>query len=304
MNYKSSVFALFAAACLTLGTSSSNATTFFEEEFVCPIGGEKFKAKVVGSNSSFGQRPDGRPYSPLPVYPVIECPENGFLLFDEDFTEDELTALASAIETPEFNALRETETQHYRVWWLKEKAGRGLGSQVSSLLQASWETDDNSERKARYQTKFAETAMKWPRNEDDAADWFWLNLRAVNALRELGQFSRGLQWLDFVMQPEHLPKDTDALEGANLLGGELRTLLQEENGYFEPANLVPTESAAFRCVISRSDLSPVEVKVCRSEAVAKFVEKFSFQSDDDTELTGEAAVRAANQKWKVVPIGS
>ena len=275
----------------------AHATTYAEEEFVCPIGGETFKALVVMSNSSFGQRPDGRAYSPLPVYPVVECPENGFLMFDEDFTEEELTVLEAAIATPEFKAMRETETQHYRVWWLKEKAGREPLSKISSLYQATWESDYDRERKIRYQAQFASAMGQFKRSEDNATSWFWLNLRAVNALRETGNFAQASQRLDLVMKPEHLPTDPDELENARYFAGEMRTLIGEENSHNEPANMVPTNIAMFRCAAPQSPLTPVEVTACESERIAKAISDFEYETQAGEKLKGKPALQAAGREW-------
>jgi len=102
---------------IALWSNTAAATTHFEESFTCPIGSEEFKANVVMSSSTRGQRPDGRPNSSFPVYPIVECPANGLLLIKEAFTEDELAVLAVAIASAEYQSLRETDTPHYRVYW-------------------------------------------------------------------------------------------------------------------------------------------------------------------------------------------
>lgn len=277
---------------------AASATTFFEEDFVCPIGGEEFKASVVGSNSSFGQRPDGKPFSPLPVYPIVECPENGFLLFAEDFTEDELAILANAIATPEFKAMRTNDTPHYRAWWLKEKVGRNLVSQLSSLLQASWETDHDQARKRQYQAQFASLAVAMKRDEENAANWLFFNLRAVNAMRELGNFAEGLAQLDLATQPENLPATEEEKEDALSYAAELRALLSEENPFFEPTNLVPTRVAMFRCADPVLPLTRVEITVCEGEEVSQVTAGYTHTTNDGQEFKGKDAVRAASREWR------
>ena len=278
---------------IALATPAS-ATTFYKESFTCPIGGEKFKADVVVSNISFGQRPDGKPYSPLPVYPIVECPENGLLLFDDEFTDEELAALAAAIASAEFKAMRATETQHFRAAWLKEKAGRSALSQVNSLLQASWETDTEPERKIRYQAEFVNTVMRLERTEENAENWFWFNMRAVNALRELGYFAEGLRHLDKMMAPEHLPRDEKTAENALFFGGELRALLEQENPYPEPANLVPADIAMFRCIVPKSALTSAESQACAMDEVRNEIDNFTYKPKGEKKLKGEAAIRAAS----------
>ncbi len=283
---------------LTLSSGPAGATTWFEEKFTCPIGGETFKTSVVMSNSTFGQRPDGKRYSPLPVYPVVECPDNGLLLFKEDFSEEELALLAAAIATDEFQAMRKQETQHYRVWWLKKQINLDPVSQADSLLVASWETDHDAQRKIRYQVEFVNLVMAMTRSEENAVDWFWLNMRAINAMRELGYFAEGLARLNRVMAPKYLPSDDSDIENAKFFGDQLRALLEQENPYKEPANLVPAQIAIFRCVAPVSSLTEVEYSACASEPVQTEIEKFSYKPEDGELLHGEAAIRAARLAWR------
>lgn len=289
------VFLALGVVCAAMAFATlASPTTFFEEKFECPIGGEKFKAKVVASNITFGQRPDGKPYSPLPVHPIVECPDNGFLLFDDQFSDDELAVLAEAIASAEFQRMRISETPHYRAGWLKRKAGRDAVSQISSLLQATWETDHNQGRKERYQSEYINTVMQLARVEENATSWFWYNLRAINAMRELGYFTEALDRLDYVMKPEHLPEDPKAAENGTFLAKELRALLKEENYYAEPANLVPPRIAMFRCVVPRSPLTLVETDACQRDDVLSAIADFEFKPRGGKKLMGEAAIRAAD----------
>jgi hypothetical protein len=295
-------FTIAAIGVLAMAAgSNAYATTFAEMEFVCPIGGEEFEASVVLSNSSWGQRPDGKPYSHLPVYPVTECPENGFLLFDEDFTEEDLQVLKTAIATDEFQAMRETETQHYRVWWLKNEAGRDEISQLSSLLRAGWETDHDYDRKVKYQSQFANLALNMERTEENAASWFYYNMRAVNILRELGYFDEGLKRLDFLMRPEHLPQGERQEESALSFADDLKALLEQKNPFFEPANLVPEDVAFFRCAAPKSPLTEIENAACASEAVTQAIGEFRHKTEDGKKLKGKEAVLAADREWRSAP---
>src|SRR5687768_1654397 len=105
-------FALAGAACFAAAPTA--ATTMSEQEFTCPVGGGKVQDYTICSYSSWGQRPDGRSYGTLPIYPIVECPGHGFLLFDEEFTEQEIALLEEAVESAEYQAMRSAETPHYR----------------------------------------------------------------------------------------------------------------------------------------------------------------------------------------------
>lgn len=282
-------FAIFLAA-------PANATTFVEQKFDCPIGGKKFRAKVVASNITFGQRPDGKPYSPLPVYPIVECPDNGFLLFDEEFSDEELAVLAEAVASSEFQQMRLSDTQHFRAAWLQKKAGRDAVSQISSLLQASWETDHDQARKERYQAEFINMVMRLQRTEENSNQWFWYNLRAINAMRELGYFSEALTRLEFVMTPEHLPPDAKEAGNGRFLAKELQLLLEQQNHFAEPANLVPPHIAMFRCLVPKSPLTSAEIDACQKESTQEAIAEFEFKPKGGEKLTGEAAIRAADSE--------
>ena len=292
-----------ALAVLTgaLAASPAPATTFAEVEFTCPVGGEEFTAMVPASRTSWGQRPDGRAYGTLPVWPLPECPENGLVLFDDDFTEAELAMLGEAVGSREYQALRASQTQHYRAWWLKARIGRSLVSQADSLLQASWESDEEPARKARYQAAFADMAGRIERSADNAEDWFWLNLRAANALRELGRFQDGLERLALVMRREHLPEDAATRQRVEDYARALEQLMGEANSHSEPANLVPSEVAMFRCVLAEPRLTASESEACASPAIRERIAQARHEDEDGNRLEGEAAVRAMAERGSRPP---
>lgn len=246
----------------------ARATTVVEEKFVCPVGGEKFKAMAIASYSSWGQRPDGRAYGTLPIYPIIECPKNGMLLIDEKFTDAELQVLNTVVPSAEFQAMRAAETPHYRAWWLKSKIGRDRYEQASMLLQATWETDKDFNRKVRYQAEFVALATGLPRDADHGDAWLFYNLRAANGLRELGYFDKALSLLDRVDKPQFMPKDSEDAEGARFLISALRTLATESNPVSEPANMIPEQAAALRCEQPTPPLSPSEISACDKPELA------------------------------------
>ncbi|WP_299194778.1 hypothetical protein [uncultured Erythrobacter sp.] len=293
--------AIAILAPLALLSPPVSATTVFEEEFTCPIGGEKFKANVVGSTSTFGQRADGRPYGGVAIWPIPECPENGLPLFEDEFDPVELAALEIAIATPDFRAMRENDTSRYRLFWLKREIGRPFSEQVGALYQATWQTDDNWDRRNRYRSEFVNLAMRWDKPEGaevrERDNWFWIQMRAVNAMRELGYYEEGLSRLAVVMQLENLPADEEAAENAKFYGEQIRRLLTEENPYPEPTNLTPARVAMFRCVAG-SDLTTVERERCDGTAIQDEIASFEFRPRGGGKLQGEDAIRAANIEWR------
>jgi len=244
----------------------ANATTFVQERFKCPIGGKRFVAGVVASSTSWGQRPDGRQYGTLPIFPITECPDNGFLLFKEKFEPQEIAVLTPLVVSTEYQAIRQTETPYYRAWWLQTKVQASPYDLAASLMQAAWETDDNPERKVRYAKLFVAATDTLVRDTEHKSSWFWLNLRAANARRELRDFSGAMAALDRIDKPELLPEAEDQRHGLASFMDGLRTLASEGNSASEPANLIPLDVAIHRC--SESGLSASEARVCNSPELA------------------------------------
>ena len=262
---------LAGVAALTLCTPGL-ATTFYTEDFICPVGGEKFSSDVIGSMTSWGQRPDGRRYGTTPIIPMTECPGNGFLYFQEKFSKTDVEALTPLINGGRYQAMRKTDTPRYRAWWLMNELGNGPYDTSFLLLAASWEADENPEQKARYQRQFIETAGKLAWSEANRDDWFWFNLRAANALRELGEFEKSTALIATLDDPSKLPKEPDQVAGAKLLIDGLRQLNAEKNNTREPANLIPDMEAGNRCVMGTA-LSPIETAACEKPEVRKASER-------------------------------
>ena len=251
------------------GAWGSFATTVVPTKVTCPVGGEKFSAFEIASYSSWGQRPDGRSYGTLPIYPIIECPKNGMLLVEENFSPDDVVKLTPLVGSIEYQKMRSTETPHYRGWWLLSKLDRDPYQLADFLLQASWETDADLARKARYQSSFIAAATSLKRPPEKSETWFFLNMRAANALRELGYFDKAIIVLDRIDKPELLPNEGTNIDSLKAFIAGLRTLIAEENPSPEPANLIPENQAAFRCEAGWTYLTPVEVTVCAAPALAE-----------------------------------
>ncbi|WP_159977859.1 MULTISPECIES: hypothetical protein [unclassified Novosphingobium] len=268
------IAAWMLGTCAVLPALPAHATTMFPQAFTCPIGGEKFESQVIASYSSFGSRPDGRPYGTLPVMPMTECPTNGFVLIGDTLSKAEITALTPVVASPEYQAMRQTETPHFRAWYLMKAISRPPEDLADALLQASWETDRDAARKARYQQLFVTAADAVARGSDKDAGrkWFFLNLRAVNAQRELGAFEAAWTRLDVLSRSIDLagygPDEADESRDLNAYLITMGTLLAEKNAYFEPAGLVPSDVALQRCDMTEPPLTPSETTVCDSRELA------------------------------------
>lgn len=276
--------------------AAASATTWVAVTKECPVGGKKFMTHDMASNSYFGQRPDGRPYSPSPIPPIVECPDNGFVIFQEQFSKDEITKLTQLVASAEYQSLRNTDSAHYRAWWLMEHIDSSSYDLALRLMYASWESEFFADRRPQYLAQFAEAALKLEYSEENREDWFWLRLRAANALRETGRFDEANAAIDSTYIPDRLPRGTDDQEAAKDYVEGLRALNRDRNSHAEPANLIPPAVAAQRC--QAADISPAEVAACGSAAVKEAIdEQRSWQEhnvgeDDAAAEAAEAAKEA------------
>jgi hypothetical protein len=285
-------FALVLAGAIGFACGTASGTTMMEQQFICPVGGEKFEDFVIGSYTSWGQRPDGRSYGTLPIYPIVECPGNGFLLFEEEFSPQDVARLEPLVASAEYQAMRRAETPHFRVWWLMEKLGRDPYDRTGALLRASWESDEDTERKARYQTAFIAAATALTPTPEQAETWFWFNLRAANALRELGDFARAEAVLAEVAG-NPWPADEEEREGAEYLIEGLRPLIAEGNAVAEPTNLVPPRMAVERCTTQAAALSASEREACATPAAREAIaEEAEYRAQEASGKFGEATAEA------------
>lgn len=295
-------FLLLAMPC-----SPANATTYFEVKKKCPVGGEKFKAYDVGSSSSWGQRPDGRNFGTLPIWPLIVCPKNGFVIFDEEFTKDELLKLNEAVSSAEYQAMiQRDEARHYKAWWLATKIDRPLRQRAGLLMQASWDSDDLPERKQRYQREFANLTEQLDLQDAAEGDNFWLSLRGANALRELGEFERAAARIANLKSAKNYPMDEEQKKGADWLIEGLSRLIDDKNSFSEPTNLIPRQMAETRCK-AVDLLLGVELEACQKIATGVPDEEGKGeQADEDgiaaaagaAEVAAEAAKEAAREAMK------
>lgn len=247
--------------------------------FICPVGGKKFEARdftviataIVFYNIDYwwGRRPDGRAYGPLPFFPLTECPGNGFVYFKDEYSKVEAAQLTSLVLAPDYQALRTSDSPFFRSWWLMSRTAQDPFDTSEMLLESSWDSDADPARKARYQRAFINNVRGLAWSEEKRSDWFWLNLRAANALRELGEFEVSTQLLTSLDQADRLPSDADDLKDARFLLDGLRPLNNEKNAAAEPANLIPAIEAARRCLKDGVSLTASEVKACQSDEIEK-----------------------------------
>ena len=244
---------------------------------ICPIGGESFDYQQPLSSAALGLRPDGKPYgtSAAPA-PLPECPGNGLVLY-KDYTQDETKTLGPLVGSDEYQALRKTDTQYYRAYWLMRQMGVGPEDYLWALLQASWEAEGKPQLRARYLAELAEQSAKVPPAPADM-DWIGMEGRAIDALRELGRFDEAsarlakvpLARLD-VPVPEGRGASEDAVKQAKAKRGwltffqQLKVAIDRKDSSLEPFDLIPRNVALGYCIDRAANLDEVQHAFCTKE---------------------------------------
>ena len=248
------------------------------QKMVCPVGGESFSAWQPTMYSTYGERPDGKPYSYLPLpFPVPECPTNKLLLFDS-FSAEEVTALTGIIATPDYVRLIDTDTTYYRAYWLATRLGRPKSQSLGLLLSAIWQvspgamtppsTTNTDAQLRRYQALFVGEVQKLAATSD-LKDQTWLLARAANAARQMGQFREAQQLLDRAEQSLAGISDKRGWDG---YVAKLRIVIARRDVNIEPLDMIPAQEVASACT-RRDHPNAFDRGICSQPAIAAQIAK-------------------------------
>jgi hypothetical protein len=244
----------------------------------CPVGGGTFQYAPSAPTPTSGERPDGKPYGAGWPPPLPECPDNGLVLY-KDYSAAEAAKLEPLIAAEPYQALRKSDVQYYRAYWLMKEMGLRPEEYLWVLLQASWQADDRPELRRRYLTELAdESAKAAPRPAD--INWIGMEGRAINALRELGRFDEALARLEKVPVKTldvaaPAPGDqTAAGRQARVRRGwlnyftQMRTVLARKDSALEPFELLPRSAALVRCLGEPAGFGEAQAAFCTKEQAA------------------------------------
>lgn len=133
---------IFLVGVLMSGTVQAH--TSYESDLVCPVGGEKFKAVLAGSGTSFGRFLDFKPYGPIAApWPLAKCPSNGFVMFQNKFSETELGRLDTFVASAAYQDMKNAHTNYYLAAVLQRQIDAPTSRLAQTLLQATWEASDS-----------------------------------------------------------------------------------------------------------------------------------------------------------------
>jgi len=198
-----------------LGISvTANASTFYQTEIVCPIGGETFTTTLAGSGYTSGRFLDLKPFGPTPApWPLAKCPSNGFVLYRSKFTDAELGRLREFVESPQYQELKSLHSNYYLAAVLQRHLEEPPSRIASTLLQATWEARGNqyqlyaSEALDLYKTLLSEPYA-------DKKKWLTDQLIAGELERRLERFDDAHK--RFSELKDGLPNDAFELEIVDL----------------------------------------------------------------------------------------
>jgi hypothetical protein len=260
---------LIAAATLVAlaPPSPGGAGTPVTEKMTCPIGGVEFDFATTASYSTFGERPDGKPFGSW-TFPMAlpECPDNGLVLYKE-YEAEEVARLEPLIASEAYQALRRSDTQYYRAYWLMKEMGLGPERHLWALLQASWEADGKPELKTRYLAELVEASAAVEPRPDDL-NWIGMEGRSINALRELGRFDEAQARMDRLPLATIDAATDEKMRHWSGYFRELRTLIERRDASPEPLEMIPRNIALGRCAESFDTLAEPAKAFCEKEAAA------------------------------------
>lgn len=185
------------AALLVFGTwlllaRPAAALTFTEEEFICPIDGTISTRIVITSYSVFDQRLDLRPVGALMSPPPIAvCESNGFVLYQDEFSEVDLATLRAIVGSDEFRTLRAANSDWFVAAWLAEQMGRPGAETHWMYLYASWEVEgsDAALNREYLALAFDRFVLAERKAVPDSEDWWTARLLRIEINRRLERFS-------------------------------------------------------------------------------------------------------------------
>jgi hypothetical protein len=243
----------------------------------CPVGGASFPFTTSASYSTYGERPDGKPFGSW-SFPLAlpECPDNGLVLYKE-YTAEEVARLEPLVASEAYQALRKEDTPYYRAYWLMKAMGLGPERYLWALLQASWEAEAKPELRKRYLAELAEASAAVPPRPADL-NWIGMEGRAVNALRELGRFDQALERLAKVPlasleapMPAAGASPETAAQARTRRGWlafftNIKAVIERRDSSREPLAMLPRSVALGRCIDQADKLGESDRAYCEKES--------------------------------------
>lgn len=262
------LFLAAAVAALALAAGPALAGKPVTETMTCPVGGGSFPFTTTASYSTYGERPDGKPYGSW-TFPLAlpECPDNGLVLYKE-YTPEEVARLEALVASDAYQALRKEDTPYYRAYWLMKAMGLGPERYLWALLQAGWEGQDRPELRKRYLSELAEASAAVPPRPADL-NWIGMEGRSINALRELGRFDEASARLAKVplagLGATGETAEAKSRRGWHSFFTAIKPVIERKDSSIEPLDMLPRSVAFGRCLDMADKLDEAGKAFCAKE---------------------------------------
>lgn len=220
-------------AGIVLTSQSTTASTSYEITITCPIDNQPFKTIMVGSYFQSGMRLDFKPTGALVApYPYPVCPGNGFVMYQNAFSDGELTAIRPIVLSDEYRRLRTENTDYFMIAYVKQRLGANQYDLGNTYLRASWEAESSAPTRIDEYRKLAREAFdnflagKRTRTEE----WWTASVLATEMDRLLGNFNA------VELRISRLP-----IAEMGALHPDLRTVLDQIRMHARQHNLAPQQ---------------------------------------------------------------
>ena len=191
--------AIATSACIAAAPAAAAALTFVEREVACPVGGDAFRMRLPASETQFRQQLDLKQLGAIASpWPLARCPGNGFVIYKESFSGEEIARLAAYVASSEYQAMRAAETDYFLAAALRRQLGDPPATIAMTLLQATWEAAPGEQ----YRRYAAAALAAFERAL--AGDGLWSNERVMQQViageleRRLGRFDAAQQRFETV----------------------------------------------------------------------------------------------------------
>lgn len=217
------------AALLAWLPQPVSALTFSDETYTCPLDGKTFTYQAVASYSQFGMQLDLRPIGALvaPI-PMPVCPDSGFVIYRDDLSDAEISISRRLVQTPEYRALREFETDYFVAAYQAGKLGEDAWTIAILTVQATWEVQENRKKYQHYaalaMTRLEEGGKEYTSAGGTNEQWWTARLLVVNFHRRLGEFDTAGKLLAELPYPDE-PEDS----GYRAVGERLADLIARKD---------------------------------------------------------------------------
>ena len=98
--------------------------------------------------------------------PLAECPASRFVLYQLEFSPEEIEVIRAFVNTDGYRAMTEAHTQYYRVARSYEFEQRDPWQVGFAYLQATWEVDDDPSRYREYAARAIQSFEQYVVVED------------------------------------------------------------------------------------------------------------------------------------------